>query len=126
MNRKLLYLGILTALVWILLFVFAFAGDVVPQPEGEKGKLVFMLVNLLLGSSLVPLVTNLVKKYVPILSGPGAIISSGVLGVGAAFATNWIFGAGLTADYVLLLGLGGNQTAASFMFEIYKTFFKKV
>lgn len=125
MNRKLIYLGILTGLVWVLLFVLAFAQPgTVPEPEGEKGRMVFLLVNLLLGSSLVPWVTGLLKR-VPILSGPGAVISSGLLGVLAAFLMNLVFGADLPPDYLLLLGLGGNQTAASFMFEIYKTFLKK-
>lgn len=123
--KRIHVLGLLTLLIWGLLFVLAFAQPgPVPQPEGEKGRMVFMLVNLLLGSSLVPYLTSKLKA-VKFLAGPGAIISSGILGIIAAMGSNLVFGAGLSADYLLLLGLGGNQTAASFVFEVYKTFFKK-
>jgi len=90
--KRIHVLGLLTLLIWGLLFVLAFAQPgPVPQPEGEKGRMVFMLVNLLLGSSLVPYLTSKLKA-VKFLAGPGAIISSGILGIIAAMGSNLVFG----------------------------------
>ena len=122
MKNRIILIGALTVAILAIWFAMAFCqpdSTAVSKPGTESGNLVYYLTSLVLGSGAVYWLTNKFKN-IPLLSGVGTVVSSGILGVACAFLTNLIFKAHLDLSYVLLLGLGGNQTTAQFIFHLVK------